>query len=94
MNIRWGRGLFRVWIFFTVLWIAGSTWAQTRPPPPFNPFDKFDICDDACLEGLSIAREWQYAERATWVFAPPALVLLFGVSLGWVFRGFKPRTAG
>jgi hypothetical protein len=40
MGIRWGRGFFRLWAIFAVLWVAAAVWIDTRPPPP-GPWDRF-----------------------------------------------------
>ena len=33
--MRWKRGLFRVWVVLSVLWIAGAAWVQITPPTDY-----------------------------------------------------------
>jgi hypothetical protein len=109
MNIR--RGLFRVWLVLTVVWVVAAILVQSRPPPPFNPnipyeewFADLPIprtrsgCEEAakkeprvvigtCVE-YAHAQNWRDAEKVIWVVVPPILLLIFGVSVSWIRRGF------
>src|SRR6266545_2014516 len=78
MALRVVRGLFRLWLVLSVLWIGGvgvMTW------PAFDP--------DAYLEGRPQPIRWSAAEAALLSFAPPAFMLALGSALVWAFRGFR-----
>jgi hypothetical protein len=95
MALRVARGLFRLWLVLSVLWIGGVgvvTWpafdpaklAATKDAPYTGYFDP-----DAFLEGRPQPRRWSAAEAALLSFAPPVLALTLGSALVWAFRGFR-----
>ena len=64
-GINVSKGLFRLWVFMTVLWVLFWTWFNLNGNPD-NVFFGF--------------------------FAPPICVLLLGLSIAWVIKGFKQST--
>jgi hypothetical protein len=95
MALRVVRGLFRLWLVLSVLWIGGvgvMTWpafdpaklAATKNSPYTGGFDP-----DAYLEGRPQPIRWSAAEAALLSFAPPAFMLALGSALVWAFRGFR-----
>jgi hypothetical protein len=95
MALRVARGLFRLWLVLSVLWIGGIailTWpafdpaklAATKDHPYTGYFDP-----DAFLEGRPQPKRWSVAQAALLSFAPPVLILTFGSALVWAFRGFR-----
>jgi len=100
MALRVARGLFRLWLILSVLWIGGVgvvTW-QTFPPeiPERLPY----LCElnkdcswlDRVKHQLVFRDEDQRAALQSAILlalVPPALVLAFGSALIWAFRGFR-----
>src|SRR5262249_16657273 len=111
--MRITRGLFRLWVVASILWIASVgviTW-QTWPvddwtitKPPFDPdaylagkpqFDPSKPFSDG-KHTYANSKEFVEAERrdalmkgAAIGITPPVGVLLLGMSLLWVVRGFR-----
>jgi hypothetical protein len=105
MNVRWGRGFFRIWLVLSVLWIAGAVWVETRPlSPGLLPTPQAE-CEAAearsgvktpdCVAAMEFvfdaARRQQKtdAEKMAWVLVPPVLLLLAGAAVAWAVRGFR-----
>jgi hypothetical protein len=95
MALRVARGLFRLWLVLSVLWIGGVgvvTWpafdpaklAATKDSPYTGDFDP-----DAFLQGRPQPIRWSAGEAALLSFAPPVLILTFGSALIWAIRGFR-----
>jgi hypothetical protein len=95
MALRVARGLFRLWLVLSVLWIGGVgivTWpafdpaklAATKEFPYTGDFDP-----KAFLEGRPQPERWSAAEAALLSFAPPLLTLALGSASIWAFRGFR-----
>jgi hypothetical protein len=101
MALRLARGLFRLWLVLTVLWIGGvgvATW-RSFPIPiecerPFDP--------DAYLAGKPQKEGCTWLERVKAPFVmeivqdgillallPPIFVLALGWALVWAFMGFR-----
>jgi hypothetical protein len=78
------RGLFRLWIVTTVLWIGFVAVGAvvTMPTEPNGP------------PNLSQPTLYERAVERAVVMAvlPPAFVLALGASLIWAFRGFRKTT--
>ena len=76
MALRVARGLFRLWLVLSVLWIGGVgvwTWLTAK--------------NQAYWGGLSsIEKVWVAVVLA---LVPPAFVLALGSALVWAFRGLK-----
>ena len=82
--MNWDRGFFRVWVVFAVIWIGAAThyyfidcqwWFE-------HVFRSGVVCfDDISPHGV---------EDFAWVFLPPTVVLLIGVTIAWCSGGFRP----
>ena len=73
MALRVARGLFRLWLVLSVLWIGGvgvMTW--------------LDVTSRS--RGLAWADTWFASVVAV---VPPVLLLALGSALVWAFRGFR-----
>lgn len=93
-----GRGMFRLWVVISVLWIGGMGWYQYNDA---NKVDKNSITialsKDAELRldanGISQTNDKDKEElqmkRLAIVFLPPILLLLLFPVVGWLVRGFK-----
>ena len=92
MKLRIARGLFRLWLVVSVIWIAfviAMTWYDICHPTTFTdtevglPPGRFD--------DLIIAGRTESAVKFGLVLAavPSVLVLLIGAALIWAFRGFR-----
>jgi hypothetical protein len=46
---------------------------------------------ETCVE-YAYARNRKDAEKVLLVVVPPLLLLMFGVGIGWIVRGFKPQS--
>jgi hypothetical protein len=105
MVLRVARGLFRLWLVLSVLWIGGVGIATWWTFPEDNPIVR-DICAKAndaeqCAGLLRAAGKNPFEafdpeERRTAIqfasieaFVPPVFVLALGSALVWAFRGFR-----
>lgn len=97
MNLR--RGLIRLWVFCSVIWIAGVVIAGVYDPK-LHPADPDPW---AAYTGGSQATEQEFEQKADIgttlskyariAFGPPIILLMFGVGIGWVAIGFKSDVA-
>jgi hypothetical protein len=101
MALRVARGLFRLWLVLSVLWIGGVGYVTWRT----FVYPEIVICEEveAPAEGSCLPRslvrelqpEWDEDQRAAFQFAlvlalvPPAFVLALGSALIWAIRGFR-----
>jgi len=100
--LRVARGLFRLWLVLSVLWIAGVgivtwqwlpvdkiIWPGDPPPAVFDP--GYYLADHSKPYVVSRDIERREAIHFAVVLAllPPALLLALGSALLWVFRGFQ-----
>jgi hypothetical protein len=101
MALRVARGLFRLWLVLSVLWIGGVgyvTW-QTMPSADGwavnREVERLDT--EMKRQNIEIAR-WEMYKRAhnslLWhasviALAPPAFALALGWALVWALRGFR-----
>jgi hypothetical protein len=98
MGITWGRGLIRVWLLATVLWIGFAGWIEISTKPPFDPSKPFKVIEPNGTEHEGIIDPFapkppppkSMLATAGVIFGPPATVLIFGLALRWVIRGFRP----
>jgi len=89
MALRIAHGFFRLWLLVSVIWIliAGPFmwWALVTPVLNHERW----IGPGGPVSGPTLM------ESIMWVvlvaFGPPALVLVIGLALGWVLRGFLGR---
>jgi hypothetical protein len=101
MALRVARGLFRLWLVLSVLWIGGVGIAKWRT----FIYPEVVVCEEveapppgSCLPRsiiLLLDPEWDKDRRAAFQFTlvlalvPPAFVLALGSALVWAFRGFR-----
>jgi hypothetical protein len=96
MALRVGRGLFRLWLVLSVLWVAGVGYLTWKDYPD----DRVRVCEQGepargCLPpGFVIDRDPLWADPAfhrgiLLALVPPAFVLALGSALGWALRGFR-----
>ena len=96
MVLRVARGLLRLWLFLSVLWIGGVgvvTWRSlpteyelTKGCAPVEPSGEptFDPCKFALFK-----RNEDIKLGAEIALIPPVLVLAIGLAFVWVVRGFR-----
>ena len=101
MALRVARGLFRLWLVLSVLWIAGVgvvTWGTFVYPEVVVCEEVEAPAPGSCLPRsvvLELQPEWDKDRRAAFQFAlllalvPPAFLLALGSALVWAFRGFR-----
>lgn len=92
------RGMLRVWVLITVLWIGGMGWYQYQEA---NKVEKngitISLSKDSQLRidenGISQTDEEDKKElqmkRIGLVFLPPILLLALFPVISWLLRGFK-----
>jgi hypothetical protein len=97
MALRIARGLFRLWLVLSVLWIGGVgvvTWREF-------PDDWVRVCQPGETRGC-LPPGFVIDPRPFWedpaihrgiimAVVPPALVLALGSALVWAFRRFERR---
>lgn len=74
-RLNWRRGLFRVWLFVTIFWVAFTGAVAI-------------IAIIGVDDGLGISRVVR--DGAALVLLPPLVMLSIGASAFWAVRGFKP----
>jgi hypothetical protein len=87
MAWRIARGLFRLWLVLSVLWVAGvgiyAWWSFPMEVPPWA----------ASVPGaeslLAEDRRSAIWDASLLAVLPPAFVLALGSALVWAFRGFR-----
>jgi hypothetical protein len=86
------RGLFRLWLVLSVLWIGGVgvvTWPAFDPAKLWeHPYTGY-FDPEAYLEDRPQPEGWYAVQAAVLSFAPPVFVLALGSALMWVVRGFR-----
>ena len=96
-EMTWGLGFFRIWVLFSVGWIAVTApgnwhmltgqWLLNAPIVEStrvpNPFDQFDPPGQQ-IWGPNI-------QAAQNIFGPPLLTLLAGLGVAWTLKGFKRK---
>ena len=99
MALRAVRGLLRLWLFLSVLWIGSigvMVWASHPADfwiiPAANPFDQFDKKSPDDFDPHEFAvfkRKEEIKVGAKLALVPPILVLAIGSGFLWVVRGFR-----
>ena len=102
--MKYGRGLFRLWVVFSVCWLFGSLYflhdklTATHLVRDCGPAPKFECLfagdDDTKFKAKSVEADWvARGTAAKIIFAPPFLILIFGsfakFAGSWVLRGFR-----
>lgn len=89
MNLR--AGILRLWLVFSVFWIAGSGWIlwddlRGNCPDVADP-NGINVCElDKTFGGWP---SYEMARAIEIVVGVPFLTLVLGTSLLWVWRGFS-----
>ena len=78
MNIY--RGLFRLWIMMTVVWVIGAAYTNYVD---CNWYNQQVVCFDDLIPF------YRPDYRLAWVTGPPLAVLLVGLGIIWCIRGFR-----
>jgi hypothetical protein len=95
--MRIARGLLRLWLVLSVLWIGGVgvvTWPQVpifdrSMPFSFEEAPRFPVpADYDPFSKSSYLIAWA-RDDAPVALIPPLLVLAIGSALGWAIKGFK-----
>jgi hypothetical protein len=93
MALRVARGLFRLWLVLSVLWIGGVGVVTYLNFPPRLLSDEeagFPPVPPGFVVDQPNALRWQAVQTGAEVaIVPPMLVLALGSALVWVFRGFR-----
>ena len=105
MALRIARGLFRIWLALSVIWLAGVgfvTWVELPSADSWAVQKEVERLDmEMERQNIEIPR-WGNHERAhkavlyehlwdapVFAIAPPAFLLALGSALIWAFRGFR-----
>jgi hypothetical protein len=93
MALRVARGLFRLWLVLSVLWVAAVGATSLMFGEPVSAYVRLESMLDTCInekKGDGCA-EW-LRRGAPWLaLIPPIVVLAIGWALIWAFRGFWQR---
>src|SRR6266446_3218549 len=91
-KIELGRGLRRLWVTGTILWIIYWVWAYgvyCRPPNPINI-----VCDWRPSDPSSSYFYYSISDVLRWIFGVPVLAFALGLvalwAAFWIVRGFRP----
>jgi len=98
---RSGRGLFRLWVVLSVLWVAVVFWsalsANTFPSLSKPCSELLKVKDDVTGEFLTQAdvddceAVWRndQLEYLSLAFGPPLALLVMGLIVGWIANDFR-----
>jgi hypothetical protein len=101
VTINWRRGFVRGWIVVTVCWILGIATISFRDKGIPSLTQGCDQLRDFVVEGtgkslgdaeVSQCEAVWRTERLKiieWAFGPPIALIVSGVLLGWIGRGFR-----
>ena len=88
------RGMFRLWLVLSVLWIAGMGWYQYQQSQQAAHHElTIQFSKDSALhmEANTPEDKNEVRDRWLWVFLPPVLLLLLFPVGTWLASGFKPE---
>jgi hypothetical protein len=103
-GLRIGRGLFRLWLVSSVLWVGAVVAVVWQHEYPFDwvvvadcPFDPnpppkgYVVDESKCITRVVFFEELFVVIRnsAPTALIQPVLVLVIGLALGWAFKGFR-----
>jgi len=77
-DMNWKRGLFRTWLVGTAIWIAAVIYMVVASWPVDLDTSRFT---PQVRAHVLLASEW--------ALGPPIAVLIAGLVLGWILRGFR-----
>jgi len=99
--MNWKRGFFRLWVVFAVLWVIGVVvvaFGESSIPsltrscdllPQFTESGTGRQLTQADVDACEVVWKKKRLELVGWAAGPPAAVLLLGLVMMWVFRGFR-----
>jgi hypothetical protein len=85
--MNWSRGLFRLWLVLSVLWIGRILWIREQCfYGPWIGRQEPDLwwCKDPMADPVA-----SYLEEITTSLGPPIVVLALGYALLWSLKGFR-----
>jgi len=85
--MNWKRGLFRLWLVLSVLWIARILWIREQCVyGPWIGRQEPDLwwCNHPMADPVA-----SYLEEIATSLGPPIAVLALGYTLLWIFKGFE-----
>ena len=90
MAVRVARGLFRLWVVLSVLWVAGVGATSLIFDQPVIDYVRLESTFDNCINAEKADECAALLRRvAPWLaLIPPIVVLAIGGALTWAFRGF------
>ena len=91
MAVRVARGLFRLWLVLSVLWVAGIGATSLIFDETVSAYVRLESMFDTCIK---VKKADECAEWLRWgapwlALVPPIVVLVIGWALIWAFRGFR-----
>jgi hypothetical protein len=97
--MNWERGIFRVWIAFSLLWIAFTVYRFASGCFYFSDSSIFKpVCDTGGFQkGIPIAgypevfSVWDWARWGISAVTIPLLLFIGGLSLKWIAKGFREK---
>jgi hypothetical protein len=82
-RISFFRGLFRIWVVLTILWIAGvGVYMYLNPDPHFFYLGTPAAEGQTMMDGI--------IALAGTALLPPLAILVVGMIVAWIGRGFVP----
>ena len=85
VSMNWQRGLLRLWLVLSVVWIVFVGWA-TNVKCAFGPVSVSWGCHGYGRDPYAWESAWPILVE---VFGIPLAVLVIGAGLVWAMRGFK-----
>lgn len=83
--VNWRRRPLRLWVVASVVWVIGVIWLQYQLEKSLPPLPKGFHIDG----GLHTPDFWLKV-----AVAPPVVVGVAGLILGWIIRGFRKIRIG
>jgi hypothetical protein len=90
MAFRIARGLFRLWVVLSVLWIGGvGVVTYLNFPPRLLSDEEVGLPPGFVLEQPNMLRWRAVQTGAEIAIIPPVFILIAGSAFVWAFRGFR-----
>ncbi|MEZ5691797.1 MAG: hypothetical protein R3D71_09060 [Rickettsiales bacterium] len=92
------KGMFRVWIVLTILWVGGMSWYQYKDAQKYKDSgitialskeSQFRIDEKGISKNTQSDRDNLQMKRMAMIFIPPLLLLIMFPVGVWMTRGFK-----
>jgi hypothetical protein len=105
MSVRWGLGMFRLWVVISLLWLtcfgAFVVIDLRQNPVPMDPSickeietgpTAIAVCEKNQATGIEEA--WSRRENeAVGLVVPPLILMVLGLAFRWVLLGFRSQPA-